>query len=53
MCDDEDMTLFLKKFKKYIKKKKLEKGDKKLKTTIKITYYNYGKHCHFIANYPL
>jgi hypothetical protein len=52
MCDDEDMTLFMKKFKKYIKKKKLEKGDKKLKTTIKITYYNYGKHCHFIANYP-
>jgi hypothetical protein len=46
------MTLFMKKFKKYIKKKKLKKGDKKLKTTIKRTYYNYGKHGHFIANCP-
>jgi hypothetical protein len=46
------MTLFVKKFKKYIKKKKFRKGDKKLKTTIKRTCYNYGKHGHFIANCP-
>jgi hypothetical protein len=26
-CDDEDMALFIKKFKKYIKKKKFAKGD--------------------------
>jgi hypothetical protein len=52
-CDDEDMTLFMKKFKKYIKKKKFIKGDKKLKTTTKRTCYNCGKHDHFIANYPL
>jgi hypothetical protein len=51
-CDDEDMALFLKKFKKYIKKKKFAKGDKKLKTTTKRTCYNYGKHGHFISNYP-
>jgi hypothetical protein len=36
-CDDEDMALFIKKFKKYIKKKKFAKGDKRLKTTIKRT----------------
>jgi hypothetical protein len=29
-CDAEDMALFMKKFKKYIKKKKFSKGDKKL-----------------------
>jgi hypothetical protein len=34
-CDNEDMTLFMKKFKKYIKKKKFVKGDKKPKTTTK------------------
>jgi NACalpha-BTF3-like transcription factor len=49
-CDDEDMSLFMKKFKKYIKKKKLVKVDKKLKTTIKRACYNCGKHDHFIAN---
>jgi hypothetical protein len=49
-CDDEDMALFMKKFKKYIKKKKFRKGDKKLKTTSKRTCYNCGKHDHFIAN---
>jgi hypothetical protein len=46
------MTLFMKKFKKYIKKKKLEKRDKKLKTTTKRTCYTYGKYDHFIANCP-
>jgi hypothetical protein len=51
-CDDEDMALFMKKFKKYIKKKKFVKGDKKLKTTTKRTCYNCGKHGHFIANCP-
>jgi NACalpha-BTF3-like transcription factor len=43
-CDAEDMALFMKKFKKYIKKKKLSKGDKKFKSTAKRTYYNCGKH---------
>jgi hypothetical protein len=51
-CDDKDMALFMKKFKKYIKKKKLRKGNKKLKTTTKRTCYNCSKHDHFIANCP-
>jgi hypothetical protein len=46
------MALFMKKFKKYIKKKKFVKGDKKLKTTTKKTCYNCSKHDHFIANCP-
>jgi hypothetical protein len=48
-CDAEDMALFMKKFKKYIKKK-FSKGDKNFKSTTKITCYNYGKYDHFIAN---
>jgi hypothetical protein len=46
------MTLFMKKFKKYIKKKKFSKGDKKFKSTTKRACYNCGKHGHFIANCP-
>jgi hypothetical protein len=51
-CYVEDMALFMKKFKKYMKKKKLSKGDKKFKSTTKRTSYNYGKHGHFRANCP-
>jgi hypothetical protein len=51
-CDYKNMALFMKNFKKYIKKKKFTKGDKKLKTTTKRTCYSCGKHDHFIANYP-
>jgi hypothetical protein len=50
-CDAEDMPLFMKKFKKYIKKK-FSKGDKKFKSTTKKTCYNCGKHDYFIANCP-
>jgi hypothetical protein len=50
-CDTEDMTLFIKKFKKYMKKKVL-KRDKKFKSTTKRRCYNCGKHDHFIANCP-
>jgi NACalpha-BTF3-like transcription factor len=52
-CDAEDMSLFMKKFKKYMKKKKFSKGDKKFKSTTKRTCYDCGKHGHFIANCPL
>jgi hypothetical protein len=45
------MALFMKKFKKYIKKK-LSKGDKKFKSATKRTRYNCDKHGHFIANCP-
>jgi hypothetical protein len=51
-CDAEDMALFRKKFKKYMKKKKFSKGDKKFKSTTKTTCNNCGKHGHFIANCP-
>jgi hypothetical protein len=53
-CDAEEMALFMKKFKKYMNKKKFSKGDKKFntKSTTKRICYNYGKHSHFIANYP-
>jgi hypothetical protein len=52
-CDAEEMTLFMRKFKKYMNKKFL-KGDKKFntKSTTKRICYNYGKHGHFIANCP-
>jgi hypothetical protein len=46
------MTLFMKKFNKYIKNKKFGKGDKELKTTTKRTCYNCDKYGHFIANCP-
>jgi hypothetical protein len=53
-CDDEEMALFMKKFKKYMNKKNFSKGDKKFntKTTTKRTCYNCDKHSHFIANCP-
>jgi hypothetical protein len=53
-CDAEKMTLFMRKFKKYINKKKFSKGDKKFntKSTTKRICYNCGKHDYFIANYP-
>jgi hypothetical protein len=53
-CDDEEMALFIKIFKKYMNKMKFSKEDKKFntKSTTKRTCYNYGKHDHFIANYP-
>jgi hypothetical protein len=45
------MTLFMRKFKKYMNKK-FSKGDKKFntKSTTKRICYNCGKHGHFIAN---
>jgi hypothetical protein len=53
-CDTEEMTLFMRKFKKYMNKKKFSKGDKKfnIKSTTKIICYNCGKHGYFIANCP-
>jgi hypothetical protein len=53
-CDVKKMTLFMKKFKKYIHKKKFLKGDKKFntKSITKRIYYNCGKHGHFIVNCP-
>jgi hypothetical protein len=51
-CDVEDMTLFMKKFKKYMKKKNLSKGKKKFKSATKRTCYICDKNDQFIANCP-
>jgi hypothetical protein len=53
-CDAKEMALFMRKFKKYMNKKKFSKGDKKsnAKPTTKRICYNYDKHGHFIANCP-
>jgi hypothetical protein len=52
--DAEEMALFMRKFKKYMNKKKFSKGDKKFntKSTTKRICYNCGKHGHFITNCP-
>jgi hypothetical protein len=51
-CDAEDMALFMRKFKKYLNKKKFSKGDKKFnaKSKTKRICYNCSKHGYFIAN---
>jgi hypothetical protein len=53
-CNAEEMALFMRKFKKYMNKKKFSKGDKKFirKSITKRMCYNCGKHGHFIANFP-
>jgi hypothetical protein len=53
-CDAEEMALFMRKFKKYMSKKKFLKGDKKFntKSMTKRICYNCGKHGHLIANCP-
>jgi hypothetical protein len=53
-CDAKEMALFMRKFKKYMNKKKFSKGEKKFntKSTTKRICYNCGKHGHFIANWP-
>jgi hypothetical protein len=53
-CDADEMTLFMRKFKKYKNNKKISKGDKKsnARPHTKRMCYNYGKYGHFIANCP-
>jgi hypothetical protein len=43
------MTLFIKKFNKYIKKRRPYKGDRKEKSMSKRVRYNYDKNAHFIV----
>jgi hypothetical protein len=50
--DEEEMTLFIKKFNKYISKIRPFKGDKKENTRSKRVCYNYGKNRYFIAQCP-
>jgi hypothetical protein len=47
--DEEEMALFIKKFNKYISKRRSFKGDKKEKTRSKRVCYNYGKNGYFIS----
>jgi hypothetical protein len=47
-CDDE-VALFIKKFNKFIKKRRPYKGERKEKPMSKRVCYNYGKNEHFIA----
>jgi hypothetical protein len=46
------MSLFIKKFNKFISKRRPFKGDRKEKTRSKRVSYNYGKSGHFIAQCP-
>jgi hypothetical protein len=50
--DEDEMTLFIKKFNKFIKKRRPYKGERKEKPRSKRVCYNYGKNEHFIAQYP-
>jgi hypothetical protein len=43
------MTLFIKKFNKFIKKRRPYKGEIKEKSMSKRVCYNYGKNRHFIT----
>jgi hypothetical protein len=51
-CDKEEMALFIKKFNKYISKKRSFKGDRKEKKRSKRVWYNCGKNEHFITQCP-
>jgi predicted amidophosphoribosyltransferase len=46
------MALFIKKFNKYISKRRPFMGDKKERSRSKMVCYNCGKNRHFIAQCP-
>jgi hypothetical protein len=50
--DEDEMTLFIKKFNKFIKKRRPYKGERKEKQISKRVCYNCGKNGHFIVQYP-
>jgi hypothetical protein len=50
--DEEELSLFIKKFNKYMSKRRPFKGDKKERTRSKRVCYNYEKSGHFIAQSP-
>jgi hypothetical protein len=50
--DEEEMALFIKKFNKFISKRRPYKGDRKEKPRSKRMCYNCGKNRHFIAQCP-
>jgi hypothetical protein len=50
--DVDEMTLFIKKFNKFIKKRRPYNRERKEKSKSKRVCYNYGKNRHFIAQCP-
>jgi hypothetical protein len=50
--DEYEVALFIKRFNKYIKKRRPYKGERKEKPRSKRVCYNYGKNRHFIAQCP-
>jgi hypothetical protein len=50
--DEDEMALFIKKFNKFIKKRRSYKGERKEKPRSKRVCYNYGKNGHFIDQCP-
>jgi hypothetical protein len=50
--DEDKVALFIKKFNKFIKKRRSYKGERKEKPKSKRVCYNYGKNGHFIAQCP-
>jgi hypothetical protein len=49
--DEEEMVLFIKKFNKFIKKRRPYKRDRREKPKLNRVSYNYGKNKHFITQY--
>jgi hypothetical protein len=47
--DEYEVALFIKRFNKYIKKRRPYKGERKEKPRSKRVCYNYDKNRHFIA----
>jgi hypothetical protein len=47
--DEEKVALFIKKFNKFIKRRRPYKGERKEKPRSKRVCYNYGKNEYFIA----
>jgi hypothetical protein len=50
--DEDEMTLFIKKFNKFIKKRKSYKGERNENQRSQRVCYNCGKNMHFIAQCP-
>jgi hypothetical protein len=50
--DEDEVALFIKKFNKFIKKRRHYMGETKEKPRSKRVCYNYGKNGHFIAQCP-
>jgi hypothetical protein len=50
--DEDEVALFIKKFNKFIKKRRSYKGERKEKSRSKRVCYNCGKNGHFIAQCP-